>query len=117
MSTMPIRSHDVSISLDDFGIEPSALCVLRELPFDTVRTTAALFRRSAAARGLTCDRSDRQPGPIHGQVGGGHDVENGNRSLRCCSWAICEPSGCAFGRPVPAEGIAVQLELWLATMR
>jgi EAL domain-containing protein (putative c-di-GMP-specific phosphodiesterase class I) len=108
-----IRSHGVTISLDDFGIEHSSLSVLHKLPFDTVKIDRSFVQAIGSEPGVlhvieaivSLGRSMEKRVVAEG-------VENDEQIAALLQIGDMDLQGYAFSRPVPAGTIASNLEGW-----
>jgi diguanylate cyclase (GGDEF)-like protein len=108
-----IRSHGVTISLDDFGIEHSSLSVLHKLPFDTVKIDRSFVQAIGSEPGVlhvieaivSLGRSMEKRVVAEG-------VENDEQIAALLQIGDMDFQGYAFSRPVPAGTIASNLEGW-----
>ena len=108
-----IRSHGVSISLDDFGIEHSSLSVLHKLPFDTVKIDRSFVQAMGSESGvLHVIEAIVSLGRSMGKRVVAEGVENEQQIATLLQMGDMDFQGYAFSPPAPADFIASNLEGW-----
>jgi EAL domain-containing protein (putative c-di-GMP-specific phosphodiesterase class I) len=108
-----IRSHGVTISLDDFGIEHSSLSVLHRLPFDTVKVDRSFVHAIDSEPGvLPVIEAIVSLGRSMGKRIVAEGVETEQQIATLLQIGDMDFQGYAFSPPVPADTIASNLDGW-----
>ncbi len=105
-----LAGDGIRFSLDDFGIEHSALSHLSDLPFDTVKIDRAFVTRMIRSRGHAA-LNQAIVAMIHslGMTAVAEGIEEPSQLIYLQAYGCDVLQGYLFSRPVPAEEFAPML--------